>query len=185
MALFLHDNTKKRQRNTQIPHNAVYSQHCWCIFFGLNFVNIQKHAILFIYIQIKFIVQTDIITRRDHITIVQWVRYGLDDRGTVVQFPAAARVVSLVQRVQPSVSAWSEAECSLPSSAEVTNEWSCTSIPRTVYTERCSALQAARPSHDGLWVPSLEVRRPFPCQEAAGDSLQGSSRCYWCTLVHQ
>jgi hypothetical protein len=56
---------------------------------------------------------------------------------------------------------------------------------RTVYTERCSALQAAHPSHDGLRVPSLEVRRPFPCQEAAGDSVQVSSRCYWCTLVHE
>jgi hypothetical protein len=47
----------------------------------------------------------------------------------------------------------------------------------TVYTERCSALQAAHPSHEGLRVPSLEVRRPFPCQEAAGASIQVSSRC--------
>jgi hypothetical protein len=39
----------------------------------------------------------------------------------------------------------------------------------TVYTEQCPALQAAHSSHDGLRVPSLEIRRPFTCQEAAGD----------------
>jgi hypothetical protein len=55
----------------------------------------------------------------------------------------------------------------------------------TVYTERGSALQAARLSHDGLWVPSLEVRCSFPYQEAAGNTVQVSSRRYWCTLVHQ
>ena len=44
----------------------------------------------------------------------------------------------------------------------------------TIYTERCSALEAAHPLHDGLRVHSLEVRRPFPCQEVACDSVQVS-----------
>ena len=55
----------------------------------------------------------------------------------------------------------------------------------SLYQEWCSAVQAARPSYDGLSVPRLEVRRSLPYQETAGTSVQVSYHCYQCTLVHR
>jgi hypothetical protein len=44
--------------------------------------------------------------------------------------------------------------------------------------------RAAHPPHDGLCVPRLEVRCPHPYSEATGVTIQVSSPCYWCPLVH-
>ena len=44
--------------------------------------------------------------------------------------------------------------------------------------------QLIRP-HDGLCVTRMEVRRPHPCPEAAGATIQVSSPCYWCPLVRK
>jgi hypothetical protein len=48
---------------------------------------------------------------------------------------------------------------------------------RSVRQERCAAVQAAHPSHDGLRVPDLEIRCPQPCQKAASTTIQVPSHC--------
>jgi hypothetical protein len=83
--------------------------------------------------------------------------YGLDDRGSRVRFPAGAGNFSLRHRVQnvsgahlapypmgtrgsfPGVKRpGREADHSHPSSAEVKNAWSYTSIPQYVFMAWCS-----------------------------------------------
>ena len=54
----------------------------------------------------------------------------------------------------------------------------------SLHQEWCSAVWAAHPSHDGLCVSRLEVRRSLPYQETASPAVQVSSHCYQCTLVH-
>jgi hypothetical protein len=54
---------------------------------------------------------------------------------------------------------------------------------RSVRQERCPALQAAHPSHDGLRMPDLEIRCPQPCQIAASATIQVPSHCYQRTVV--
>jgi hypothetical protein len=82
--------------------------------------------------------------------------YGLDDRGSGVQFPAGAGNFSLLHRVQNGSGArlppiqWvpkalslgvkrpgREADHSLPSSAEVQNAWRYTSTPQYVFMAWC------------------------------------------------
>jgi hypothetical protein len=53
-----------------------------------------------------------------------------------------------------------------------------------LHQEWSSAVQTAHPSYDGLRVPHLEVCHLLPYKETAGASVQVSSHCYQCILVH-
>ena len=93
--------------------------------------------------------------------------------------------------VQVAIGSWVSlwAQFSRPSSPSLPEAGAAGFCPeqeeRPVHQERCSALQEVHPSHDGLCVPRLEIRCTKPRSRAAGASIQVSSHCYWCILVHQ
>jgi len=55
---------------------------------------------------------------------------------------------------------------------------------KSLRQELSSAVKAAHPSEDGLHVPRLQIHRSPPYQKIAGTSVQVSSHCYQCTLLH-